>query len=81
MPVTVEQVRAACAVAYKYRSVSSMAWGVFDWSKLRFEVDGNRVTIIGALEQSGLRWYVWELLGKDPKMEVVCIHGDRPDLI
>jgi hypothetical protein len=72
MPVTIDQVRSACASAYRIRHAPGAIWGVPDWSKLRFEVKGNEVRIFGASEQAGLRWYVWEKLGKDPKMEVVC---------
>ena len=78
MPVTLEQVRAACVSAYRLRNEPTLLWGVRDWSKLRFEISEGRkttVTIFGALERSGLGWYVWEQLGFDPKIEVVCVYA------
>jgi hypothetical protein len=51
-------------------------WGVRDWSALEFRVEtvGLRtvVTVLGALEDSCLRHYLWEKLGARPRVEVLC---------
>lgn len=84
MPVETERVaggswllkeaRAACVAAWRMRLAAGVSWGVRDWSRLRFEVLGERVVLIfGALPEGALGPYVWEKLGKKPGVSVRCL--------
>lgn len=76
LDIGVEDVRRACVGAYRQRHLRNISWGVRDWSALRFEVvhvDRRvRVSVIGALEDSALRFFLWERLGSHPELDVVC---------
>lgn len=70
------EARKACIGAYRLRHVSTIHWGVRDWSRLRFEVEREgvktRLIVTGASEQSALRFFLWEKLGSRARLEVIC---------
>lgn len=69
------QVRDACVRAWKMRH-AAVNWGVRDWSKLKFHVERDGVMTVvwieGALEDSALRFLVWEKLGASTRVDVRC---------